>query len=468
MRQLFFAMISVFLFSLTSISAEEEPDTLINRQHKFASLKDFFQQSTWHLHSRTFLMATVNDGILKDDIALAQGAGIGLLTKPIKGLQLGISGYFIFNVASSNIDEPEPTTKQPNRYEVGQFDINNPSNRKDLDRLEELFVRYSVSKTSFTYGRMELNTPFMNPQDGRMRPTLEEGLWVTVKESEKIGFNGGYIRRVSPRSTVEWYSVGESLGIYPSGVNVDGTKSGYKHEIKSNAFLMGHVYIKPSKNTTINIWNGYFHNVMNTVLLESKNEVPLSKKDIVFYQGLMFIHQNAIKDGGNSDPSKTYMVRGAESNVISTQIGFRNKRFNTQLNYTHIAKSGRYLMPREWGRDPFYTFLPRERNEGLGNVHAISVQSHFSFLKNKLNTGAGYGYYKLPDVTDTRLNKYGTPSYHQLNISSSYRFDQFWKGVEFRLLIASKFKADKDVTEPRFIYNKVNMTNFNFVVDVRI
>ena len=33
-----------------------------------------------------------------------------------------------------------------------------------------------------------------------------------------------------------------------------------------------------------------------------------------------------------------------------------------------------FLMPREWGREPFYTFLPRERNEGLGGVNAWTCQ----------------------------------------------------------------------------------------------
>jgi hypothetical protein len=125
-------------------------------------------------------------------------------------------------------------------------------------------------------------------------------------------------------------------------------------------------------------------------------------------------------------------------------------------------------MPREWGRDPFYTFMPRERNEGYGNVHAITTNTHIFLHQQRLQVGVGYGYYKMPAVTDTRLNKYGFPSYHQLNISSTYRLDNFWKGVEFRLLIASKFKADQSVTDPRFIYNKVNMTNMNLIVDVRI
>ena len=34
---------------------------------------------------------------------------------------------------------------------------------------------------------MNLNTPFFNPQDGRMRPTLEEGVWASINENEKGG-----------------------------------------------------------------------------------------------------------------------------------------------------------------------------------------------------------------------------------------------------------------------------------------
>jgi hypothetical protein len=52
-------------------------------------------------------------------------------------------------------------------------------------------------------GKINLNTPFLNPQDGRMRPTIEEGVWLSIKESKKIGFNGGWIWKISPRSTVQ-------------------------------------------------------------------------------------------------------------------------------------------------------------------------------------------------------------------------------------------------------------------------
>ena len=40
-------------------------------------------------------------------------------------------------------------------------------------------------------------------------------------------------------------------------------------------------------------------------------------------------------------------------------------------------------MPREWGKEPFYTFLPRERNEGLGNIHAFTVKAFLNLFQDK-------------------------------------------------------------------------------------
>jgi hypothetical protein len=455
-------------FPLAAQEVRANDTVTVSKKSKRTSIAEFFKQSKWEFHARTFFMATVNEGELKDDYAMAQGAGIGLITKPIKGLQFGMSGYFNFNLFSSDIADPDSITGQRNRYEIGQFDINDPGNRFKMLRLEEIYIKYSISKSNITVGRMELNTPFMNPQDGRMRPTVESAVWVNVKESEKIGLSGGYIFGISPRSTFDWYKVQSSVGIYPQGLNTDGSKSNYRDSIKSAGFLMGNLYYKPVKNITINIWNGMFLNIMNTLLVDFKSEQHLKKKPVTFYQGLMYIRQDAIKDGGNPEPSKTYINKNAASNAISSQIGMKYKMLNANINYTHIFSTGRYLMPREWGRDPFYTFMPRERNEGSGNVHAVSSNFTVILAKEKLKTTLSYGFYKLPDPTDVRLNKYGMPSYHQLNLASSYTFTNILKGLEIRMLIASKFNANNNFEQPKYIYNKVNMVNFNLIVDLRI
>jgi hypothetical protein len=154
--------------------------------------------------------------------------------------------------------------------------------------------------------------------------------------------------------------------------------------------------------------------------------------------------------------------------VISAQVGLRNSKVNVSANYTHITGDGRYLMPREWGKEPFYTFLPRERNEGLGNVHAMMVKSNFNLFQNKFKTGIGYGYYILPDVKEYRLNKYGMPSYHQVNVDASYSFNNFLRGMDIRALMVYKSNAGETYNNYRFVYNKVNMINFNVILDFKI
>ena len=461
----------LFIFSvitLTVIAQEENNHHIPMKPKDSLCLKDCFIKAHWEAHTRSFFMATVNEGALKDDYALSSGAGIGVLTLPFHGFQVGVSGFFMYNLFSSKINEVDSTTLQPNRYEVGLFDITNHNNKNDLDRLEELYIKYTYSKSSVTVGKININTPFLNPQDGRMRPTCEEGIWLSVLESKKIGFNGGWIWKISPRSTVEWFSMANSMGVYPSGVGVDGKKSNYFENVESAGMAIANVYFNPTEKIKINVWNGFLDNVMNTAMIEINTNQSLKENKLKLYQGVQYLHQDAINHGGNENQSKTYMNENAQSNVISAQLGIKTKKVNTSVNYTHITGDGRYLMPKEWGREVFYTFLPRERNEGFGNLHAFMTKTTLTLFKNKFKTSLGYGYYNLPDVKNYRLNKYGIPSYHQLNYDASYSFDKFFKGLELKLLVAYKIRQGETYNNLKYAYNKVNMVNFNIILDFKI
>jgi len=464
-------LILLFFFAVILLHAQENNTHHIIMDVKSKDtncLKDCFIRANWEAHTRSFFMSTINEGSLKDDYALGSGAGIGILTKPFYGLQAGLSGFFIYNLLSSDLGALDSLTLNPNRYEIGLFDLENPHNKHDLDRLEELFLKYTLSKTSITVGKININTPFMNPQDGRMRPTIEEGVWLNILESKKIGLSGGWIWDISPRSTTRWYTIEKSIGLYPSGVNVNGSKSNYYNNIESAGMAIANIYYNPSKHLKINIWDGMLDNVMNTSMIEINSTESIKDDKFKLYQGLMFMHQDAINHGGNTDQSKTYFNENSRSNIISAQLGVKTKKVNTSINYTHITGDGRYLMPREWGRDPFYTFLPRERNEGLGNVHAFMTKTQLLLYKNKLKTSLGLGYYKLPDVKDFRLNKYGMPSYYHINYDASYTFDRFLKGMELRMLVTYKINNGNTYDNLKYIYNKVNMVNFNIILDFKI
>ena len=467
MKTRFLLAIPLLFMHFFSLAHTHEIESDDCSKMKINSIEDFAKQSKWSMHSRSYFMCTINEGALKDDYAFAQGAGIGLLTVPVKGFQLGVAGYFIFNIVSSDLSKPDVLSGGNNRYEIGQFDVTNPKNKHDLDRLEDLFLKYSYCKNSITIGRMELNTPFMNLQDGRMRPTLEEAVWININQFKKIKFNGAYVWGVSPRSTIQFYNLKSSVGLYGQGINEYGAKSNYFNNIASKGFYMGNINIKPFKKIEINLWNGFFENVSNTALVELKNEIT-KNEDVKYYQGLMYLRQDAVNNGGNTNQSQTYMSKGAQANVVSARLGLKRKRFDINVNYTHITGDGRFLMPREWGRDPFYTFMARERNEGAGNVHAMNTNISYTSKNQNLKSTLAYGYYKMPAVNDARLNKYGMPSYHQINLSSSYIFKNFWKGLELRFLIASKIKSGNDYLAPKYVYNKVNMTNFSLVADLKI
>ena len=457
---LFFLLVASFL-----IYSQENSETSNNKKKDSLVSKDNKLKLDLQARSRSFFMSTMYDNNLKDDYAFASGVGLSVTNQPIYGFQIGVGGFFSYNIFSSNIDQPDSLTLAPNRYELGLFDITQPDKKKDIARLEELFLRYKLSKSSITVGKMLLNNPFFNPQDGRMRPTFEEGAWLEINENKKFGFNGGWIWSVSPRSTVKWYRLQESIGLYPVGVNEAGKKSNYFGNVFTQGMAIANIYFQPNDKFKVNVWNGYLDNIMNTGIIEVNTKQTLNERTDL-YQGLIFIHQDALNNGGNVDQTKTYFKKGAISNVISAQVGIKNKVNNTSINYTHITGDGQYLMPREWGKEIFYTFLPRERNEGMGNVNAFVVKSSFNIKKFK--TSVGYGYYQLPDVRNYRLNKYGMPSYHQINYDASYAFGKSLKGLELKFLVAYKLLQGNIYNNLKYEYNKVNLVNFNFIIDYKI
>ena len=183
-----------------------------------------------------------------------------------------------------------------------------------------------------------------------------------------------------------------------------------------------------------------------------------------WFIGGQFTHQNTVGEGGNLDITKGYTSSENQANVFSGRFGQQSKKFDLFLNATRITSKGRYLMPREWGREPFYTFMPRERNEGLGDVTAMSINTFFKPEKH-IKIEFSSGYYHLPDVKNFPLNKYGMPSYSQVNLGLTYQFDHYLKGLSALLLVVRKDEFGNTYQNDRYVFNKVNMTHLNFIIN---
>jgi hypothetical protein len=168
----FFAIIYILtslLFSINIIAQHQEisekPTVWKEKNNEkidSTSILNAFKNGNFSGHFRYFFMNTNNEKGLSDYYANALGGGVKFETAKFHNFQFGVSGYYIFNIGSSDFTKKDSITNAPNRYEVALFDIQNPSNKDNLSRLEELYLKYNYKNSTITLGKQLLNTILMN------------------------------------------------------------------------------------------------------------------------------------------------------------------------------------------------------------------------------------------------------------------------------------------------------------------
>lgn len=417
--------------------------------------------------ARLMSMITDNQNGLSDYNATAIGLGLGYRSGIYKGFQVELSGFVTQDVSSSDFTIPDPSTKALDRYEIGLYDVADFSKKNFLLRLQTLFLKYQFKKSSILMGNYIPKNLFLNAQDGRMSPTMVQGIAFDLRPNKKIQVKADWILGVSPRSTTHWYSVENSVGYYPLGINLNGTKSQYFGNISSAGIGMVDIYYTPNQAIQVLLGNIFAENMFNTAYIKTEFTHKIDNTHRLLL-GTLLVRQNALGNGGNADPLKTYFSPQNHSFIINSRIGYTANAWETSLNFGRTTADGRFLMPREWGVEQFYTFLPRERIEGAGDVWAYSTKLSKTWFKKSLKAEFGYGYYRLPDVKNVALNKYGMPSFTQFTSNVSYQFSGKMKGLNAQLLFVRKDNRGETYDIDRFIINKVNMSQLNFVINYQL
>ena len=121
----------------------------------------------------------------------------------------------------------------------------------------------------------------------------------------------------------------------------------------------------------LQVWNYYADNLFNATFAELTTGRAVGAGQLTL--GAQYHYQRTVGTGGNADPRLAYSAPGRQAHALSARLGYQRGPWSLSANYTRITRTGRFLFPREWGREPFYTFLPRERNEGLGGLDAAAA-----------------------------------------------------------------------------------------------
>ncbi len=455
-------VLSVLLPFLASAQHSEQDipsnDSLRGSSH----LYDIMKRGELDGRFRLYNMMTINDGGPADYHAVAFGGTLGFTSQRWHGTRFKLSGGYTFDLATSDLTELDPVTGSANRYEIGLYDVNDPRHTNDLAYLHEFQLDWLSrnERTQLVLGKQELNTPFLNPQDGRMHPSLFEGIWAQHRTTHGTALQGGWIYRVAPRGASQWYAVDESMSVFPAGRNVYGEGAEHGEHVESAGLFAASIKQKVHRSVSITAWNVHTENVFNSALLQ----LDAGSKEARWSASAMAIRQDASQYRGAANDSLLYMPPSEGSWAFSGRLRNVLGKFRWQLNYTRITAHGRYLMPREWGRDPFFTFLPRERNEGAGDIHAASLNLIWK-ADNGWRIQVNGGLYRMPELTDARLNKYAMPSYTQFDVNAQYQFKNGWKGLAVQVLIVAKLPLGNASLTERQSINKVNMLHGDLIIN---
>ncbi|MET4109051.1 hypothetical protein [Hymenobacter sp. UYP22] len=439
---------------MAEMQAAEEADSVAAR-----SLGEALRRGEFHAHARTVFMATRNRGAAPDYYAQGVGAGLRYESHAWHGLRVGVEGFFLKNLFSSAL-AAEPGRPE-SRYELGLFDQEHPHHREILHQVEELWVSWQPrAGLQLTYGRQHLDTPLLNSQDSRLSPNFVQGLWAVAKAGPTTTVQGGWLTHVAPRSLDRWYTLGEAVGRYSMGVAPDSSRAAYLGRVPTPGLAVLGVRRTLGPHATVQAWQYFAPRLLAASWLEGTR--TFARPAGRWTASGQLLWQRSLTGQAGGPTNQRYNEPGEQARALSGRLAYQHRAWQYAAQYTRLTAHGRFLFPREWGREPFYTTLPRERIEGAGDVHALGATVAWQ-RPHAPRLEAGYGYFRLS--REARLNKYSLPDFHQLNLTATHAFAGAADGLRLRTLYAAKWGANRASYLPARAINKVDLHHLTVALD---
>ncbi len=444
--------------SLTPIQADT-----IRIENGVHTFKDFFAKGKFRGHLRNYFMSTINDGALTDHYANAIGGSIAYKTANWNGFEFGINAITTFNAFSSDLSGSDPN-HQAAKWEMELFDVQDPTNKYNLTRLDELYLGYQSQKFMIKAGRMNIDEdPLLKRRDGRMMAFMYQGVWSKINLSQKVRFYNGFINGVAPRGMTRWYSMNDAIGLTNNGMLNDSTKMDYREAANTKGLLVDGFKINPTTSLKIQVWNYYLLHMHNTLW----TQVDFDKDKFGF--GVQYVMQAADPYQRKLASSQQYFDPGHLSHSLVFQFKYNfNKKTQIRVAQLFITNDDRFVFPRELTRENFYTSIPRSWMDGLGNSSASLAGLQY-YPSNKLKKDLRFDliaqYINSPDIDDLRMNKYASPDYLQLNLGVDYNFHGALDGLSINLLYIYRYcdlPSNMDLAKE---YYKVNFHHINLIVE---
>lgn len=466
-RIIIFLSIALLPFALLGQQGEgDAPHTAESRRPEVRSLKAFFTQGRFHGHVRNYFMATTNEGALQDYWSNATGGAIHLETAEWKGITLGVGGIFTFQTYSSDLNEVDSLSQGSAKWEKELYDINRPEEKLDLDRMEALYIKYRFRKSTIAYGKMDLNKgPLLLRRDGRMKPFVYRGLWSEIHEWDKQKLTLGWLNGVSPRGMTEWFSMHEAIGILGNGRQPNGQKANYHEAAQTRGIgVLAYEYRK-LEHFRFQFWNYHFHRLTHISWLQAEYHKGNH------YLGLQYVAQAASPHQKKLEYENRYYQPNEHAHIISTKVGhlFSKRGLDVSGAYLHGFGTGRFLYPKELGRENFYVSQPRSWMDGFGAMDVYMLRAQWKPKAkgwDHLSLDFSASYLDAPPADDFRHNKYGKSSYWQNTLLMDYHFGKVLEGLKLTFLYVGISSLGNENLSPAETFYRTDLHHYNLIVNL--
>lgn len=382
-------------------------------------------------------MSTNNKGELEDFSSLVLTSKIKTDYRVNQWLSFSAQLNGVALPSTTGLDKRDAITGRGALYESNLFNRSTMSGQTEL-AMPILHAQLNFNDQFITIGRFLKNAQAFHPEQWPF-PNALKGIWYENYKAENTSWQLAVIHKAMPRFSGNFETIGNSMGVAGMGVNPDGSPSGYRNNVNSNALLVANYNRLFASNFSIDVWDSFVEGVMNTLLVEPKVHFPerglnLSMKGLI---------QTKVGEGGNSNEQLRY-----KTDALAIYLGLRVEKqmgeSTFQLNLTRITDDGRLLMPREWGFEPFYTFQKRTRIEGSRDALGIMVK----WLRNwsnevlKFEFTSSLGKNHLPGALDFARNKYQIPSHVHVDAELKVQPLRKLSGLTGEVLVAYRFLSE--------------------------
>ena len=422
------------------------------------SLKDFFLKGNTHGHFRNFFMTTINKDALNDYWTNATGGAIHYESATWNNFQIGVKGILTFKTFSSDLNAVDSLANSTAKWEKELYDISRPFEYKDLDRLEEFYISYAKESCHFTLGKLDLNKgPLLLRRDGRMKPFVYRGVWGQFKINETQKLEVGFLDKLSPRGMTEWYTLNDAIGLIDA--NPGENAIDHYHQTSKTRGLGVVGYVLENQILKSQFWNYALDRIMNTSWIK----VDASLKNYFF--GIQMANQFGYKNQSVLANENRYFQPNEASYVVSSQVGLNFTKIELGIAHLYSHSNGKFLFPKEMGRENFYVSQPYSWVNGLGNLNVFQLRSTFQSTSSKWKFDYRLSYWNAPQRSNYKNNKYKVGDYVQSTFQLAFLPSNHWDGLEVLLNYIARWSPDRNTSLESQFY-KTNLHHVDLVMNI--